>query len=493
MVERVAVTSEAVEAGRVIIRPQAGRQEEFLSSPADIVIYGGAAGGGKTWALLLDPLRDIRVPGFRALIFRRTYADVVKPGGLWDEAAKIYPLVGGKGSRDNMEWRFPSGAVIAFGHLQSEENLYRYDGAQVALLAFDQLEHFSERAFWYLQMRNRTTCGVVPRLRATCNPPDPRDEGASWLPKLLSYWISEDGYANMKRAGKIVWIARYNDKIITSESRNELLNNYPDIQPLSMTFIPATVYDNKILLQNDPNYLARLQALPYIERERFLGDMRRGGNWKISAEAGKVFNSAWFQVVRAVPDGGIEVRGWDFAATQKTLRNTDPDYTASVKIRQVGDYYYVVDLWHDRHSAGEIDAVVSHLVERDLMMSASSGTRYRVRWEIEPGSAGIRESERLKRELAGRFGLIDANGTAITGDKIQRARAFAAAAEAGKVRVLAAPWTEIFLSELHGFPDRRHDDIVDAASLAFNDLVGTVSRSMRDKKSYSVNPWSGVR
>ena len=477
----------------IVIKPQPGRQEQFLASPADIAIYGGAAGGGKTWALLLDPLRDVHIPGFRALIFRRTYADVTKPGGLWDESSKIYPLLGAVPSIASLEWRFPSGAVVAFGHCQHESDLYKYDGAQIALLAFDQLEHFSERAFWYLLARNRTTCGVRPRVRATCNPPDPRDDGSEWLPNLLSYWIASDGYADLDRAGKVLWMARVNDEVIMRESRNEIINDYPNAMPMSITFVPATIYDNQILLNHDPNYLARLQSLQYIERERFLGDARRGGNWRISAEAGKVFNSSWFQIVQAVPEGGSDARGWDFAASVRSLRNDDPDYTASVKIRRVGQHYYITDVIRDRYAAGEIDDLVASVIARDVMTANASRATYRTRWEVEPGSAGLRESERLKRALANRFGLIDADGVQVSGDKIQRARALSAAAEAGLVRVLAAAWTDVFLAELHGFPDRKHDDIVDAAAIAFNALVDAPERPPTARPPKRDNPWAKAR
>src|SRR5690554_534113 len=72
--------------------PQAGPQEQFLKSKADIAIYGGAAGGGKTWALLLEPLSHIANPGFGGVIFRRTTVQVRNEGGLWDESARMYPL-----------------------------------------------------------------------------------------------------------------------------------------------------------------------------------------------------------------------------------------------------------------------------------------------------------------------------------------------------------------------------------------------------------------
>src|ERR1700761_7399943 len=99
------------------ISPQPGPQMAFLASPADIAIYGGAAGGGKTWALLMEPLRHVANPDFGAVVFRRTTVQVRNPGGLWDESAKLYPLAGGAPKSHALEWRFPSGAKVRFSHL----------------------------------------------------------------------------------------------------------------------------------------------------------------------------------------------------------------------------------------------------------------------------------------------------------------------------------------------------------------------------------------
>src|ERR1700733_733767 len=102
------------------IRPQPGAQERFLSSSADIAIYGGAAGGGKSFALLMEPLRHIGNPEFGGVIFRRTSPQITNEGGLWDEAGKLYPLVGGDARVGNLEYRFPTESSISFRHLQHE-------------------------------------------------------------------------------------------------------------------------------------------------------------------------------------------------------------------------------------------------------------------------------------------------------------------------------------------------------------------------------------
>jgi hypothetical protein len=142
--------------------------------------YGGGAGGGKSWALLYEPLRHIHNADFGGLIFRRTYPQIMQEGGLWDESCDLYNLLSAKSNQTDMRWRFPSGASISFGHLQHEKDRYDYQGAQVAYIGFDELTHFSEKVFWYMLSRNRTTCGVRPYIRATCNP-----DCDSWVRKFF--------------------------------------------------------------------------------------------------------------------------------------------------------------------------------------------------------------------------------------------------------------------------------------------------------------------
>src|SRR5262249_29076661 len=156
--------------------------------------------------------------------------------------------------------------------------------------------------------RNRTTCGMRPCVRITCNP-----DADSWLAKFVEWWIDPDtGYPLPERGGVLRWFARVNEELAWADGPGELRGRHPGCVPKSATFIPARLDDNPALTTADPGYLANLMALPLVERERLLG-----GNWKIRPAAGKVFNRAWFAVVEAVPAGGEEVRFWDFAATEK--------------------------------------------------------------------------------------------------------------------------------------------------------------------------------
>jgi hypothetical protein len=108
---------------RATISPQPGPQSQFLRSQADICIYGGAAGGGKTVGLILEPLRHVgRVANFTAVFFRRTTPQITSPGALWDESLNFYPGLGGIPRLGQHEWHWPYGGKIKFSHLQFETN-----------------------------------------------------------------------------------------------------------------------------------------------------------------------------------------------------------------------------------------------------------------------------------------------------------------------------------------------------------------------------------
>ena len=125
--------------------PQKGPQTRALACPADILIFGGAAGGGKSWSLLAEPLRHVNRPGFNAVIFRRTYPQVHNPGGLWDQSVMLYSQIKGLNARPRggLEWLFynPGGvATIRFAHLQYEQNKLDWQGSEIALIGWDELD-----------------------------------------------------------------------------------------------------------------------------------------------------------------------------------------------------------------------------------------------------------------------------------------------------------------------------------------------------------------
>jgi hypothetical protein len=288
------------------IKPQAGFQEDFLSSEADIVIGGAGAGVGKTFAELLETLRNRDVPGFNAIFFRRTTVQITNPGGLWDESSELYPQFGATAQTQKLRWTFPSGAVVKFGHIEHELNVYDHQGAQYCLIIFDELTHFTKKMFFYLLSRNRSTCGVKPYVRASCNP-DPE----SFVADLIEWWIDQEerlpngernphfGYPIADRVGVVRFFLVDADNYVWGDTKQEVIDKCPHIfnnpafasinpedMVKSFTFIPGSIYENKKLLEKNPEYLGNLMALDETEKARLLM-----GNWKIKVDPLCIFNS----------------------------------------------------------------------------------------------------------------------------------------------------------------------------------------------------------
>lgn len=440
------------------IVPQPGPQAAFLSTSADIAIYGGAAGGGKSWALLAEPLRHVGNPGFGGVIFRRTTVQVRNEGGLWDESMRLYPRLKAKPKSHVLEWSFLGGASISFAHLEHEATVLNYQGAQIAYLGFDELTHFSEAQFWYMLSRNRSTSGVRPYVRATTNP-----DADSWVARLIAWWIDPaTGLAIPARGGRLRWFARIGGRLQWADSADELTAAHPGARPKSLTFIPASLADNRILEGADPDYRANLEALPPVERERLLG-----GNWKVRAAARALFRREWFPVVDAVPAGGRVVRAYDLAATEAKALGDDPDWTASVRVRRVPDpadpragTFYVEAARRLRGTPAAVEALI-------LSTASQDGTGVTIRLPQDPGQAGKAQAATYIRKLAG----YDVKAAPVTGDKVSRAGPASAQAEAGNIRLVRGDWNDDFLDELEAFPTGRHDDWVDALADAINELA----------------------
>jgi hypothetical protein len=269
-----------------VIRPQIGYQMKALSSKADIVIGGGAAGSGKTYSLLLDPLRDIETKGFGGVIFRRTTPQIRNQGGLWDTSMNIYTHAGGTPRESTLVWVFEKGVKIKFAHLEHEKNKLDWQGSQIPFLGFDELTHFSKTMFFYLLSRNRSVCGVKPYVRATCNP-DPE----SWVAELIAWWIDpETGFPIPERDGVVRFFLQYADKYVWGDTKEEVIEKAWDfleehvkkggVDPgefiKSITFVSGSIYENQKLLKVNPDYLGNLISQDETTRAQLLE-----GNWKV--------------------------------------------------------------------------------------------------------------------------------------------------------------------------------------------------------------------
>ena len=435
------------------IEPQAGPQTAFLSSSADITIYGGAAGGGKTFGLEMEPLYWIDTPGFGAVIFRRTYPEITSEGSLWDSSFQIYPLVGGRPKESDLSWSFPPhGDTVSFAHAEHEKDVYKYQGSQICLLCFDQLESFTEFQFFYLLSRNRSVCGVRPYVRATCNP-DPD----SWVRGFISWWLDKEGrYPDQSKSGVVRWFVRDSDEFVWGDTRAELLSVYPGCDPKSVSFIPASLADNPALEAVDPGYRGRLEAMSTVDRARLLY-----GDWSMRVAAGNMFRREWFQIADGVPSGLRTCRCWDLAATEPSAANRDPDYTAGVLYGWADGIFYVLDVIRARVNPGNVEGIIRHTASVD-------GYGTEIGFEQEGGSAGKSVIEHYARDVLPGYCVFSEKPT---GDKATRAMLPSAAASHGLIRIVAGAWNLAFLSELEAFPTVGvHDDQVDALSLAHERL-----------------------
>lgn len=221
--------------------PHPGPQTEFFSRNEFEVFYGGAVSGGKSWALVVCALEHIDKADYRALVLRRNFPQLHH---IEDLCWSMYPQCGGQYRAAERCWLFPSGARIQLGHMQHEKDRYNYQGKEYHKICVDEAPQFSELQYLYMFSRVRSVNpGIKPQLLSTGNP-------------------GGVGHKFIK--------ARFIDSIPPKTTFVD------PVTGLTRYFIPATVYDNPSVLDSDPDYISRLEALPELERQQYLY-----GNWEI--------------------------------------------------------------------------------------------------------------------------------------------------------------------------------------------------------------------
>lgn len=231
----------------VVWQPQP-RQAAFMERPEWEALYGGAAGGGKSDALVIEALRQVHIPHYKALILRKTFPQLAE---LIDKSLNYYPMAfpGARYNSSSHTWTFPSGAKIIFGSMQYTKDRLKYQGQAYDFVAFDELTHFSWEEYSYLFSRCRPNGpGTRCYIRSTANP---GGVGHGWV---------KERFITAGKPMVPVWEdIRWRDP--TGKEYCE---------KRSRIFVPSSVFDNPALLQNDPDYITRLASMPEAERKALL-------------------------------------------------------------------------------------------------------------------------------------------------------------------------------------------------------------------------------
>ena len=231
----------------VVWQPQP-RQAAFRERPEWEALYGGAAGGGKSDALVIEALRQVHIPHYKALILRKTFPQLAE---LIDKSLNYYPMAfpGARYNSSSHTWTFPSGAKIIFGSMQYTKDRLKYQGQAYDFVAFDELTHFSWEEYSYLFSRCRPNGpGTRCYIRSTANP---GGVGHGWV---------KERFITAGKPMVPVWEdIRWRDP--TGKEYCE---------KRSRIFVPSSVFDNPALLQNDPDYITRLASMPEAERKALL-------------------------------------------------------------------------------------------------------------------------------------------------------------------------------------------------------------------------------
>jgi len=229
------------------------RQRLFFDLPDLEAFYGGAAGGGKSSALLMCALQYADVPGYSALLLRRTFQDLSKPGALMDRSREWLAGSGARWNEQKKQWRFPSSAVLAFGYMETEDDIHQYQGAEYQFCGYDELTQFTERQYTYLfsRLRRLANADVPIRMRSASNP---GGIGAEWVQERF---IPDDWTPEMGR-----------------DLRKPFEKN-------RCKFVPAKLVDNPYLDQ--ASYERSLSELDDVTRAQLLE-----GDWQVR-ERGNIF------------------------------------------------------------------------------------------------------------------------------------------------------------------------------------------------------------
>lgn len=430
------------------------KQQAFCWIDHDDVFYGGAAGGGKSDALLMAALQYVDIPGYNALLIRDNYANLIKPEGLLFRAHEWLQGTDAVWKGEPKFYLFPSGATLSFGYLDGPLDHFNYQGPAYQYCGIDEVVNIRENQALYLhtRLRIKEPEEYKEELRALTDYTD----------KEIEYYYEQYSQIPIRfrcasnpptaeQLAKGAWVKKL---YVDEKTRGDRI------------FVPASLPDNPSI--NAEKYVKRFDRVDPITRAQLLK-----GDWNIKVK-GRMFDRSWFNIVDQPPAQARRVRFYDPAHTEPATKKnqagtTDPDWFAGCKASVTEQkllYFENVRRWRK----------TPHASEQEVLNTAKiDGKSVPIVIEREP-AAGTKLVADYIRLLAGYVvrGYINPKNY-----KNDQAMALASYAEAGNVYIVNGPWVEEFLDELEVYPDGLHDDQLRSAVGAFNELVGTGETNIR--------------
>lgn len=491
--------------------PASVKHEMILANDAQILIIGGAMGGGKTYLQQMLGLRYIDDPNTAIVTFRRTMDEIKGQGGVWDTAEDIYgcihPSVRPVATPSRLTFKFPSGATSVYKGMELIKDAKKNQGLQFTLCNFDEGTLFEWEQIEYLFQRMRSKSKYKSRIIISTNP-DPDHK----IAELIDWYLDEDGFPDPEKEGKIRYFVRRDGEFFWGNTREELGQEF-NIPPnkretsiLSFSFIGCTIYDNPPNLENNPEYLAFLEGMNEVDKARNLY-----GNWYARAEGNKLWKRQWVRGLEGEKVKGYKdipkdikwFRGWDKGYSEISEVNRYPDYTAgSPKIGKdsegaywiVGDYNPEV-FDSDQEENPDNNRVLGRFRklsgERDTLIIKQAifdGNDCSVVLTKDSGGGATDHTFTMARLVEKNVHVVEDKSPKNTpGKKLIDFLPFANACMIGLVYIVESSFNpatlKAFYSELEAFdPDRkstgtRKDDWVDSCSLSFS--AATTVRSIK--------------
>lgn len=431
---------------REVIAPASLPQELFINSDADITIASGSAGSSKSYSILLKWFRYVDCPYSRGVIFRTTSTQLLAQGGLWEEAQSLFKRVYGNKLKINiklMKITFPSGASLQFSHYENEKAKEKFKGLQADYIAFDEATEFTEEQITYLLSRNRNPKAEVYHKASMCMATNPHCD--SFLKDWIWWWLDpETGIPDPKKKGVTRYFVKQRDGTLdwydTREEAEVVYGTEGDNAVKSMCVIGSTVYDNPFISKA---YIGNLKTQSRVEQDRLLY-----GSWTAREESAGYFKKEWLtQLKYARGDSVAKVRAWDLAASVPSESYKNPDWTAGVLMSKDKEKMYTIE--HVTRFRERFQGVEQRIIDQ----AYEDGRDVVILIPKDVGSSAQSYAMSLQAKIAELGFTVRLVKPKL--DKVTRFGAFAAMAEALRVRFVEDDWNKDYFNELEMFDGSR--------------------------------------